>query len=300
MSDIVEFWKLTAAGNDFACIDNRDGRFHELISDQQAIGHFVHRLCERHTGIGADGVIFANTPEIDDVADIAARIFEWDGSEVELCGNGTACFVHWATRMGYVPSGEIQVLTPAGIVRGQNGTERYVRVCISLPKDMKTDLDVPIQGGTVPCDFVITGIPHTVTFVDDIAAADVAGIGPKLRHHEMFKPRGVNANFVQVLGEGEIAMRTWEFGVEGETLACGTGSAASAILAARRFGWMDAFDGCDEPIRVHTRGGDVLRVFFSLDDNGEFDDLCLESVVTMLYHATLHPSLQAEALESPA
>ena len=291
----IPFTKLTAAGNDFVCIDNCEGQFSALLDDPQRIAHFAHTLCRHHVGIGADGVIFCQHPEIDGVADIGARIFEWDGSEVELCGNGTACFVTWATQMGHV-SGEARILTPAGIVRGERIEDGYTRVCISLPEGLRTDLEVPVDGQLIPCDFVITGIPHAVTFVDDIDTADVAGLGPALRHHEMFKPRGVNADFVEVLSEGEIALRTWEFGVEGETLACGTGSAASAILAAKRFGWVESMAGCDDPILVHTLGGKTLRVRFGVDEAGEFNDLCLESPVDIVYTGVIADELLREAL----
>ena len=301
MFETVNFWKLTAAGNDFVCIDNCDGQFDDFINDPPRIAHFAHTLCLRHTGIGADGLIFCQKPELPDVAAIAARIFEWDGSEVELCGNGTACFVHWATRMGRVPAGEVKILTPAGIVRGEDlPKDGYTRVCISLPEALETGLDVPVGDEVVSCDFVITGIPHVVTYVDDIEAAPVATVGRALRHHPWFQPRGANADFVQEIAEGEIAMRTWEFGVEGETLACGTGSAASAILAARHFNWSDDFTQCDKPVLVHTRGGKVLRVYFSLNAAGEFDDLCLESPVQTLYSGAVGRTLLADALALPA
>lgn len=299
MPDLIDFWKLTAAGNDFVCIDNCDGRFDELVNDRQQVGHFAHTLCLRHTGIGADGVIFCQLPEAEGVAHIGARIFEWDGSEVELCGNGTACFVYWATSMERVPDGEVKILTPAGVVRGEVGQDGYTRVCISLPEAFETDMKVPVGNDTVLCDFVITGIPHVVTYVEDISAADVAGIGPALRHHPWFQPRGANADFVQVIRKGEIAMRTWEFGVEGETLACGTGSAASAILAARRFGWNEDFSDCDKPVLVHTRGGQTLRVFFSVDAAGDVDDLCLESPVRQLYRGTIGQELLSQAMPKP-
>ena len=291
----IPFTKLTAAGNDFVCIDNCEGQFDALMDTADKIAHFTHTLCRHHVGIGADGVIFCQHPEIDGVADIGARIFEWDGSEVELCGNGTACFVTWATHMDLV-SGEARILTPAGVVRGERIKDGYTRVCISLPEDLQTDLEVPVDGQMIPCDFVITGIPHVVTFVDDIDTADVAGLGPALRHHKMFKPRGVNADFVQILSEGVIALRTWEFGVEGETLACGTGSAASAILAAKRFGWVESMAGCDDPILVHTLGGKTLRVRFGVDEAGEFNDLCLESPVDIVYTGVIADELLREAL----
>ena len=298
MLENIPFWKLTAAGNDFFCVDNSDGRFDHLLADPARIGPFARALCRRHTGIGADGMIFHQRLDTADEADISARIFEADGSEVELCGNGTACYVHWAFVMGHIPPDEVRILTLAGVMRGSPVDDGYTRVCIALPQRLRTDLHVPVGDQTLTCDFVVTGIPHVVTYVDDIAAADVAGLGPALRHHDMFQPRGANANFVQVLGEGEIALRTWEFGVEAETLACGTGSAAAAVLTARRFGWKPDFTPCDQSVRVHTRGGETLRVHFTVNGRGEIDDLCLESRVQLLYRGEISKALLAEALSA--
>ena len=119
-------------------------------------------------------------------------------------------------------------------------------------------------------------------------------LGPLLRHHPMFAPAGVNANFVQVLGEGELALRTFETGVEGETLACGTGSAAAAIMAARRFGWDPAYRTGQKPVLIHARSGDVLRVYFEVIGDA-VRDLCLETVVRFLYRGVLHADLAAAA-----
>jgi len=293
MLSSTEFFKLSASGNDFICIDNLDGRFDELIHDPDRIGHTARVLCERGPGVGADGVLFACQPEIEDVADIAARIFEVDGSEVELCGNGTACFLHWIIACGLVPPGEVRVLTLAGVVRGRNGEGKYIRVCIPLPEEITTDIEIAAAGQTLLCDYAVTGVPHVVTYVDDVSAVDVDHVGRAVRHHERFGPRGANANFVQHIGEGEIAVRTFEFGVEAETLACGTGSAAAAILAARRFGWGPAYTTGDQPVRIHTRGGNMLQVYFSLDDAGQVDDLCLETIVEMVYRATTGADLAA-------
>ncbi len=293
MLSSTEFFKLSASGNDFICIDNLDGRFDGLINDPDRIAHVVCVLCERGPGIGADGVLFACQPEIDDVADIAARIFEADGSEVELCGNGTACFLHWIISHGLIEPGEVRILTQAGVVRGRNGEGKYIRVCIPLPEDITTDFDIVAAGETFRCDFAVTGVPHVITYVDDVWAVDVDRLGRAMRHHERFAPRGVNANFVQIIDDGEIAVRTFEFGVEAETLACGTGSAAAAVLAAKRFGWGTAFTTGDQPVRIHTRGGKDLQVYFSLDENGQVDDLCLETIVELIYRATMGPDLVA-------
>ncbi len=290
----IDFEKLSGSGNDFLCIDNRDGRFDRLLGDQGA-GHMAKALCRRGLGVGADGLIFAITPELEGVAHIGARFFEPDGSEAELCGNGTACFLYWVIAHGWVPEGEVKVLTPAGVVRGHNGLNNYVRVCIPDPEGMQTDLQVTVQEVTWQCDFVVTGVPHLITYVDDLDRLDVACWGPRLRHHPRFGPRGVNANFVQVLGEGRLAVRTFEFGVEAETLACGTGSAAAAIMAARRFHWHQDYTTGRRPVHIRARSGDLLKVWFTAS-GGLVTDVCLETIVRVVCAGVVSPELTAIAL----
>lgn len=302
MTTTITFSKLSGSGNDFLCIDNRDGQYDAMLADPAWIGHFSQTLCRRALGVGADGIVFAlrPDPEVDGFADVAARFLEADGTETYLCGNGTACFVRWAVEKDIVGQGEAKILTSAGVVRGRVLDDGYVRVCIPLPEDKRTDLELDVGGQKLMCDYIVTGIEHVVVYVDDIADADVAHLGPLLRNHEAFpQPRGVNANFVQVLGEGEIAIRTYEYGVEAETLACGTGSAAAAILSAERFGWGDGYSTGDKPIRIHAPSGDVLRVLFETDDEGRINDLCLDTVVRCTYAGSVCPDLTRLSLARP-
>lgn len=297
MSEPIKFVKLSGSGNDFICIDDHSGRYDDLLSGGGA-GRFAAALCRRGVGIGADGLIFAVEPEIEGVADIGARVFEPDGSEARLCGNGTACFLHWVTASGWVPDREVKILTPAGVVRGRNGTDGFVRVCIPDPEHLQTDLSLTVDGRAMTCDFAVTGVPHVVTYVDDVDQVEVAHLGPALRHHERFAPDGANANFIQVLGEGRIALRTFEFGVEAETLACGTGSAAGTILTALRFGWPEKYTSGREPVQIRTRGGHTLKVFFTLNDAGQAVDVCLDTVVREAYSGTVSDELAARALDA--
>ena len=296
MIDSIEFAKLSGSGNDFICIDARDGKFDEVLASPQRVGHFARSLCSRGMGVGADGLIFACKNEVEGFADIAARVFEADGSEAELCGNGTACFVHWVAGSGRVSKPEVKILTPAGVVRGSNSDGRYVRVCIPDPQDIQLDIGLTVGDAPCKCDFAITGVPHAVTYVDDVDKLDIAHWGPTLRHHPHFQPRGANASFVEVIGEGELAIRTWEFGVEGETLACGTGSAVAAILSAIRFDWPAAYLAGEKPVLVRARSGDVLRIYFVRSDDGVVSDVCLETVVRFVCCGTVHPDLAATAL----
>ena len=300
MKTAIEFSKLSGSGNDFICVDNLDGRYDELLQSPHRVAHFSRVLCRRGLGVGADGLIFASQPEVRDVADLAARFFEGDGSETELCGNGTACFVHWATQNDWTgPGDEFRVLTSAGVVRGHDLDDGYTQVCVPNPERMEKDISLTVKGEPWTCDLAIVGTPHVIAYVDDVDKVDIAHWGPGFRYHKRFAPRGANANFVQILGPREIAIRTWEFGVEGETLACGTGSAAAAIMTADRQGWSaDCRD--DGPIYVHAHSGDVLRIYVNRAGQGRIDEVCLETRVRYSYIALLESQLAEEALAAPA
>jgi diaminopimelate epimerase len=242
-------------------------------------------------------VIFACRAELPQVADIQARLFDPDGGEVELCGNGTACFTYWVSANGWAAKKEVKILTPAGVVLGRNNEDGYVRVCIPLPQGEQKNLSLVAAGAPLECDFVVTGVPHVITYVDDVSSVDVGRLGPALRHHRRFGPRGANANFVQVIREGELAVRTFEFGVEAETLSCGTGSAAAAIMAASRYNWPEEYTTGKKPILIHSRGGDVLRVYFARQDDGIVSDVCLETVVRFVYRGEVPAEFAGRLLE---
>jgi diaminopimelate epimerase len=310
MQDTIEFVKLSGSGNDFVCLDNRGGRFDPLLREPPRVARFARTLCRRGLGVGADGVIFACPVEDGVDADIAARFLEADGSEAELCGNGTAVFVHWAAANRWFDHAEIRVLTQAGVVRGHPVAEApggnpdspagpdgsYVRVCIPLPHELRLGEELRAGRRNWSYDYVVTGVPHAVAYVPDVEGLDVGRWGPAFRHHKRFAPRGVNANFVQVLGEGRLAIRTFEFGVEGETLACGTGCAAAAILATIRYRWPDAIRRGDQPVLLQTRSGDVLRVYLTLAADNSVTDLCLDTRVRFAFRGELHPQLVEEAV----
>lgn len=300
MIEPISFVKLSGSGNDFICIDTLDGRFDEMISSGKA-AHFARTLCHRGLAIGADGLIFAEKTDLLPDVQVFARFFEPDGSEAELCGNGTACFIYWAVANGWLPEqGEVKALTTTGVVRGRKLAGKYVRACIPTPEDMQTDLELVIDGKTWKFDYLVTGVPHAITYVEDVNQIDVARWGPPIRHHERFQPRGANVNFVQVLGQGKIAVRTFEFGVEGETLACGTGSTAAAILAAFRFGWPEEYLSGDKLVSILARSGDILKAGFTVQQDNSIVDVCLETVVRHVFSGTIHADLAAQALGAAA
>lgn len=295
MARVIEFSKLSGSGNDFVCIAGIDGSYDALLADPKRLARFAQTICRRGLGVGADGLIFASRPEIEGVADVSAHFLEPDGSESELCGNGTACFVKFLIDEQHFPAGEIRILTQAGVVRGRPVDVPYMRVCIPIPTDVRRDMELQVDDSLLRGDFAVTGVPHLVAFVPDVEAVDMPHMGPLLRYHAQFQPRGVNANFVQVLGPGKLAVRTWEFGVEGETLACGTGCSTAAVMAARRLDWPAEFTRGDSPIEIRVRSGDTLRVWLTLKGD-TITDLCLDSIVRPVFRGTLHPAMAEAAL----
>ncbi len=291
----IAFTKLSAAGNDFICIDNTTGVFNEVLASPQLPG-FVRGLCARATGVGADGLIFADRLGNGQGIDICARFLEPDGSEAELCGNGTACFTYWVVQLGLVAGPEVRILTAAGTAIGRvvDPTCQHVRVCVPDPLNLQSDLQLEVLGRHWELDYVVAGVPHAIAYVDNLQELDVPRWGAAIRWHPHFQPRGVNANFVEVVGEGRLALRTYEFGVEAETLACGTGSAAAAILTARRFGWGSPYRTGDQPVQVQVRGGETLKVWFTCTNDHDVSDVCLETRVRAVYSAVLRQELIAE------
>ncbi len=286
------FTKLTAAGNDFICIDNTSGRFDAFL-ESETLKPWVRAICRRGLGVGADGIIFAGQLGDGSGVDICARFLEPDGSEAELCGNGTACFTWWCVDKELVPGPEVRILTAAGTATGTvaPGAQGLVRVCVPDPRDLEMNLHLTVKGEPWVADYIVAGTPHVVAYVDDVATLDVAHWGPGFRHHPRFGLRGANANFVQVLDVGEIAVRTYEFGVEAETLACGTGSSAAAILTCIRHRWPRCYRNGDCPVRVHVRSGAVLKIWFTcIEEEGagrRATDVCLETKAQVVYEGTL-------------
>ncbi|MEM9081191.1 MAG: diaminopimelate epimerase [Verrucomicrobiota bacterium] len=247
---LIPFTKMNGAGNDFVVLDNRALTF-SLTKEQIAF------LCDRHRGVGADGLLAAEPAESE--ADFKFRYYNADGGEAEMCGNGARCFGKFTADLLPEEREEVTFETIAGTLSAKLiGTN--IQVAMSDPFDLTRNLALTIDGLTSPLDFVNTGVPHTVTFVDDLAALDVRKLGAAIRYHEQFSPAGTNANFAQVLAPDHIAIRTYERGVEDETLACGTGMVASAILH-------HLLTGAPSPIKVDVAGGETLEIGFQANGN---------------------------------
>jgi diaminopimelate epimerase len=251
---LLEFTKMNGAGNDFVLLDNRAQKL-KLTRDQ------VVQLCDRHRGVGADGVILL-IPCASGKADWAWEFYNSDGSTGEMCGNGARCFARFVqARTGL--DRDFTFETEAGIITARFQGER-VTVNLTQPTDLRLNEPVALSTGRQTLHSLNTGVPHAVLFVPDADKAMIQQLGPEIRRHPRFGPKGTNVNFVQVLGPNHIRVRTFERGVEGETLACGTGVAASALIASRvhQFG---------SPVRVQVRGGEQLQVSFQEKDGGFLD-----------------------------
>jgi len=241
---MLTFTKMNGAGNDFVMVDNRDGKA-QLTRDQ------IAQLCDRHRGIGGDGLLAVEPAE--QGADFRMRYYNADGGEAEMCGNGARCFARFASKLAG-RNGSVSFETIAGTITAQLLGDR-VRLQMSQPKDLAPAAHLTVAGVPLSVHFVNTGVPHAVVEVDDIEAVDVVNLGAGIRWHEHFAPKGTNANFIQPLSSTALAIRTYERGVEGETLACGTGVVASALI-------YNQLTGAESPIGVRVKGGDILEVGF--------------------------------------
>ena len=244
----IEFFKMNGSGNDFIVIDNRE-KIVENIGFKTE--EFVKRICKRGLSIGADGVILIeNTDEAG--CDFAWRFYNSDGSQASMCGNGSRCAVRFAYLKGIINDTKTVFLTGAGKIYGEIVGINTVKVQLTKPTDYKT---INLDNQTMY--FINTGVPHLVIFVDDLESVDVAGLGAKYRYHEVFAPAGTNVNFVNILDNNTIAIRTYERGVEAETLACGTGATASGLISG-------LIKNIQTPVEVQTRSGKILKIYFQI------------------------------------
>jgi diaminopimelate epimerase len=260
---MLRFTKMNGAGNDFVLLDNRGG-------DLSLTRAQIVRLCDRHRGVGADGILVLENPA--NGADFRMRYYNADGGEAEMCGNGARCFARFADRAAG-PLEKLSFETPAGVI-GAEFKGELVTLQMSEPKDLQLDPEGP--------SYVDSGVPHVVVRVPKIADVPVREQGAELRYNPRYAPRGANANFLEKLGPRSIAIRTYERGVEDETLACGTGVVASAIVFA-------ALENVAGPIDVRVRGGETLQVGFSHEGEG-FTNVTLTGPAAFVFDGTIELS----------
>ncbi|AFD00162.1 diaminopimelate epimerase [Methanocella conradii HZ254] len=251
----LKFTKLQGNGNDFILIDEYEGT---VVPDDKKAA-FARKYCHRRFGIGGDGVIFLSKSGR---APLRMRIFNEDGSEAEMCGNGIRCFAKYALDQRYIVPGHTRVETMAGVLELATSVSEgktHVKVCMGKPLFDRVKIpaqgrgefiNVPLHGYEVSA--VNTGVPHAVIFVDSLEDPYLMDAAPQIRFDKIF-PKGANVNFVQ-REAGGLRVRTYERGVEGETLSCGTGSVAAAAVA-RHLGMIR-----DSTI-VKTAGGELLVSF---------------------------------------
>ena len=247
---MLRFTKMNGAGNDFILFDNRSGGI-ELDRNQ------IAQLCDRHRGIGADGILLLERPT--NRADFRMRYFNADGGEAEMCGNGARCFARFANKVGGQKA-KISFETPAGVISAELKGD-LVTLRMTEPADLRLKMHLPMASENKTVHFINSGVPHVVIPVAKIDDADVRREGAAIRYHKMFSPNGTNVNFIEKRGPNKIAIRTYERGVEDETLACGTGIVASALIFA-------ATERSGGPITVLAHGGDELEVGFEKVEGG--------------------------------
>jgi diaminopimelate epimerase len=269
---LLHFYKMNGAGNDFIVIDNRD-----LTVKLDA--ETIEALCDRHRGIGADGLLAVEPAE--QGADFKFRYYNADGGEAEMCGNGARCFGRFTAALLDGDPQRVTFETIAGTLAAEIVDEN-IRIAMSDPKDLKLDSGISVPGLDAVVHSLNTGVPHAVAFVADLAAVDVVTHGRAIRRHPGFAPAGTNANFATVLEPGHIAIRTYERGVEDETLACGTGMVACALIH-------HLLSGAPSPIKVDVAGGETLEIGFEAT-GGAFSNVTLTGPADFVFEGEIEIS----------
>ncbi|MEW5693604.1 MAG: diaminopimelate epimerase [Candidatus Hydrogenedentota bacterium] len=261
----LEFIKMTGAGNDFIMIDNR---YLKIANPSQ----LAVTLCPRGTSVGADGIILIENSKD---YDFKMRIINSDGSEAEMCGNGARCAVNFAKILNIIKSDSTSFETLAGDIKGWIINDRETRITLPLLSSVKLNQKLIIDNTEYLYHFANVGVPHTVVFVDELDSINVNEIGKKIRFHTDFKPTGTNADFVKICNKNNISIRTYERGVEKETLACGTGATAAAIISI-------FLNKTKSPVDVITRSGLILKINCKIVNN-KIDLLTIQGESRVVY-----------------
>jgi len=267
----VPFTKMSGTGNDFIIIDHR----RPFLSTEEA-SQLASRVCRRKFSAGADGLILI---ENSDRANFQWQFFNADGSLAEMCGNGARCAARYAFVNNIAPA-DMRFATTAGIIEAQMIGEG-VKIKLTPPQNLQMNQTVSFGENHFTVHSVNTGVPHAVVLTNEINATPVIEWGRAIRHHQMFMPAGTNVNFVQVIGPDHLHVRTYERGVEDETLACGTGAVASAIVASRN-------DLVSSPTSITTTGGEPLIIHFSEKVDTAIDEVFLEGPAHFIYEGQLN------------
>ena len=265
----IPFYKMSGSGNDFIIIDNRTG-----ILEGVDLPPWVKKVCRRGLSVGADGLILVQNSS---KADFQWRYFNADGSEAEMCGNGGRCVARFAYLSG-IAGRSLSFDTLSGVIEAEVVGER-VKLKLGDPSDLRLDYPISIDGNEHIVSSINTGVPHVVQMVEDLERYGVSTFGRSIRYHPHYQPDGTNANFIELRDAHTIHIRTYERGVEDETLACGTGAVASALIGASK-------GLTSSPISLHPRGGEVLTVYFERKGSG-FTNVFLEGDARVVYEGQL-------------
>lgn len=271
----IQFTKLVASGNDFVLVDCT-----RKSAGTASLRKLAQRMCHRTEGIGADGLLVAERSK---KSGTRMRIFNPDGSEAEMCGNGARCFTLWSAYFRKPGKKEHTFQTKAGLISGivsDKGNCSDVRIKMSDPVDQRLNIPLEVLGRKITVQYINTGVPHVVVFVEGLDDIAVHTIGRAIRAHASFVPKGTNVNFVQILGNRAIAVRTYERGVEAETLACGTGSVAAALISMLKGECGSLTE--NNTVRVRTKSGEILKVYFQYK-NGKINTVWLEGKTRIVY-----------------
>lgn len=266
----LHFHKMNGAGNDFVVVDNRS-------LDTNLTGVQIARLCDRQRGVGADGLLAVEPAE--QGADYKFRYYNADGGEAEMCGNGARCFGKYTAQLSSPTKKLVTFETIAGTLSAEQLGD-HIRIAMSDPTDLLLDAPIIIEGLDTPIHLLNTGVPHVVVFVDDLENLDVLKLGAALRYHEYFAPAGTNVNFVKMITPQHISIRTYERGVEGETLACGTGMTACALVH-------NLLTQAPSPIAVDVAGGDTLDIGFETYESDTFTDVTLTGAADFVFEGDI-------------
>lgn len=265
------FAKYAGCGNDFILFDNRQKKFPFFYPE------LIQRLCHRQQGIGADGILLLES-SLHAQADCCMRIFNSDGSEAEMCGNGLRCFTKWLNSCGFKgPSYCIEVmhqLYTSSVVESE--------VCIKMkePSEMRWNIPFNFEDQLFKAHYLHTGVPHVVVLVERVDQINLNKLGPYLRYHPLWQPQGTNVTCVEQIEPQQLKMRTYERGVEAETLACGTGAVAAALAVAYQNHLAKS------PLTLETKSGEKLHVGFSLQQN-RFSTITLTGPVQAIFEGEI-------------
>jgi diaminopimelate epimerase len=264
----IPFVKMVGAGNDFIIIEARKNFDY---------AKFTKAVCSRHNGIGADGILVLDKSV---KSDYQMRIINADGSEAEMCGNGARCMASYIVANMKPVKTLFGMETIAGEILAEAKGE-VARVRLSNPKDYRPNLNITVGKQKLEVHYIDTGVPHTIVFVDGLQEVDANSLGALIRHHPRFAPRGTNVNFVENARDGMISVRTYERGVEAETLACGTGAVASALVA-----YLHAHPSVKKQkgafIKVSTASKEILEITFDLDEGCKIENVWLKGSAKLI------------------